>query len=384
MNLYQKYKDSHGRKTGPWFIKYPVGRDPLTGKIKYKIEKVGEFKKLAERAYQKKMVEWAEKKFLDIREESRLTFSQLVLWFLELPVVRQNKTIKHIERACRSLEECFGTALVREIKPTMVEAYQRQRAEGNSRHGRPRSVASVNREITVLKRMFNLAVREELTDKNPCWKVKLLAENNARDRILSPEELQRLISNLPNHAAQIIHFAYLTGMRAGEIFNLTWDKVDLKGRAIRLEAADTKTSDPRMIYLNDEVLGILTEAGKIRSLSHDRVFTYKGLPMASINTCFRRACRKAGITNFRFHDLRHTFNTNMRKAGVDQSVIMKMTGHKTAAMFHRYNTVDVQDARAAYLRLEEYLGQEQETGTGGNLSPEFPKCSHSAPRRKKG
>ena len=97
-----------------------------------------------------------------------------------------------------------------------------------------------------------------------------------------------------------------------------------------------------MIYLNDEVLGILNEAGKIRNLSHNEVFTFKGQPIASINTCFRRACRMAGIDNFRFHDLRHTFNTNMRKAGVDQSVIMKMTGHKTAAMFHRYNTVDVQ------------------------------------------
>jgi len=76
---------------------------------------------IAERAYQKKMVEWAEKKYLDIREESNLTFSQLVQWFLELPVVRQNKTFKHIERACRSLEEFFGTTLVRKIKPTMVE-----------------------------------------------------------------------------------------------------------------------------------------------------------------------------------------------------------------------------------------------------------------------
>ena len=74
----------------------------------------------------------------------------------------------------------------------------------------------------------------------------------------------------------------------------------------------------------------------------------------------------------------------MRKAGVDRSVIMKMTGHKTVAMFHRYNTVDVQDAREAYLRLEKYLGQEQKAGAPGNLSPESQKCSHSAPRRKKG
>ena len=142
-------------------------------------------------------------------------------------------------------------------------------------------------------------------------------------------------------------------MRAGEIFNLTRDKVDFKQPVIRLEAPDTKTSKPRVRYLNYEVLGILTEAGKIRNLSHNRVFTCKGHPIASITTCFRRTCRTAGITNFRFHDLRHTFNTNMRKTGVDHSVIMKITGPKTAAMFHRYNPVDVQDARESYLKLEE-------------------------------
>lgn len=162
MNVYQKYKDAQGRKTGPWFIKYPCGRDPVTGKIKYKIEKVGEFKKLAERAYQKKMVEWAEKKFLDIREESTLTFSQLVKWFLELPVVRQNKTIKDIERGCRDLEQVFGPMLIKDIKPAMVEKYQHQRLREPTRYGNPRSNANVNRTIAVLKRMFNLAVREEL------------------------------------------------------------------------------------------------------------------------------------------------------------------------------------------------------------------------------
>ena len=360
MNVYQKYKNAQGRKTGPWFIKYPVGRDPVTGKIKYKIEKVGEFKKLAERAYQKKMVEWAEKKYLDIKEESNQTFSQLVKWFLELPVVRQNKTIKDIERGCRDLEQVFGPMLIKDIKPGMVERYQSQRLQEPTRCGKQRSTANVNRTIAVLKRMFNLAVREELADKNPCWKVKMLPENNARDRVLSVEELERLLMHLPLHAAQIVQFTLLTGMRAGEVFNLTWDKVDLKQRVIRLEPEDTKNSEPRVIYLNDELLAIMREAGKVRGFGHKRVFTYKGQPIASIKTCFRRACRMAGIDNFRFHDLRHTFNTNMRKAGVDQSVIMKLTGHKTPSMFQRYNTVDLADAKEAYQKLEEMLRQGQE------------------------
>ena len=374
MSCYQKYRDAKGRKTGPWFIKYPIGRDPLTGKIKYKIEKVGFQKKLAERAYQKKMVDWAEKKYLDIREESKLTFSQLVKWFLELPVVRQNKTIKDIERACRDLEKVFGEILVKDIKPAMVEKFQHQRLQEPTWQGKPRSAANVNRTIAVMKRMFNLAVREELAERNPCWKIQLLPENNARDRILSPGELERLLIHLPRQAAMVVQFAYLTGMRAGEIFQLTWDKVDLTNRVIRLEAKDTKTAEPRVVFLCDQAYDILKESGKVRFLEHNRVFTYMEKPLNKIKKALPNACRKAEIADFRFHDLRHTFNTNMRKAGVDQSVIMKLTGHKTPSMFQRYNTVDLDDAKNAYQKLEALLEQEpdHDVALAG-------KCSHSAP-----
>jgi integrase len=367
--MYRKYKDGQGRKTGPWFIKYPIGRDPLTGKIKYKIKKVGYQKKLAERAYQKKMVEWAEKKYLDIKEESNLTFSQLVQWFLELPVVQKKKTIKDIKRACRDLEKVFGPMLIKDIKPAMVENYQDQRLQEPTWCGKRRPPANVNRTITVLKRMFNLAVREELADRNPCWKIKGLTEDNARDRILSAEELARLMSHLPRHAALIVHFAYLTGMRAGEIFRLTWDKVDIANRIIRLTATDTKTSESRVLYLCDKALDILAEAGKVRSLGHSRVFTYQGGPIRGIRTAFLKACKKAGLEDFRFHDLRHTFNTNMRKAGLDHSVIMKLTGHKTASMFYRYNMVDSENAREAYRKLELLIGS---AGPGsGKETPEI-------------
>jgi len=89
-------------------------------------------------------------------------------------VVRQNKTIKDIERGCRDLDKVFGPMLIKDIKPAMVEKYQHQRLREPTRYGNHRSPANVNRTIAVLKRMFNLGVREELADKNPCWKIKML------------------------------------------------------------------------------------------------------------------------------------------------------------------------------------------------------------------
>jgi integrase len=114
--------------------------------------------------------------------------------------------------------------------------------------------------------------------------------------------------------------------RAGEIFHLTCHKVDLTNRVIRLEAKDTKTAEPRVVFLCDQAYDTLIEAGKVRFLEHNRVFTYMGKPLNKIKKALPNACRKAKIADFRFHDLRHTFNTNMRQAGVDQSVIMKLTG----------------------------------------------------------
>ncbi len=132
------------------------------------------------------------------------------------------------------------------------------------------------------------------------------------------------------------------------------------------------------------MLEILKETGKVRGFGHNQVFTYKGQPIASIKTCFRRACREADIDNLRFQDLCHTFNTNMRKAGVAPSVIMKMTGHKTAATFNRYNTVDMQDSQEAYRKLKEHLDQEHQLEIPDKKRAGAKKCSHSAPGQKMG
>lgn len=147
-------------------------------------------------------------------------------------------------------------------------------------------------------------------------------------------------------------------MRAGEIYGLTWDRVNLKEGFIDLSAADTKTAEPRRIYLNEALRALFQELGKVRRLRTRAVFTYRGKPVTVIRNAFNRACAKAGVRDFRIHDLRHTFNTNMRKAGVDRSVIMKITGHKTTAMFDRYNTVDSEDARTAMMRFEGFLLQQ--------------------------
>lgn len=358
MGIYRR-RDREGKHFGPWYIKYPEGLD-VTGKIKYACHKVGSSKKLAELAFAKKMLEWQERKHLGLIKKREYTFGELVDWSLTLPRTNQVKSIYKIKQHCRRLKEVFGSMRAEEIKPSMIEAYQQKRLTETSYRRTLYRPASVNRELEVMRRIYNLAMREEMVSKNPCWKVTRLSERNARDRVLSKEEFDGLIKEVPQHAADIVSVAYYTGMRAGEISCLTWDRVNMKEEYFNLTPRDTKTGEARHVYFNKEVKNVLDRLKKIRHLSHQFVFTYKGNPIKSIKYSLTKALERMGINDFRFHDLRHTFVSNARKAGVDRSVIMKLTGHRTLSMFTRYNTVDQADAKDAMKKLESYFGRTEE------------------------
>jgi len=136
---------------------------------------------------------------------------------------------------------------------------------------------------------------------------------------------------------------------------------------IDLEAKDTKTSQPRRVYFNDLLWDVFRRANKVRNIKSDIVFTYRGHPIKDIKEGFKSALKRADVDDFRFHDLRHTFNTNMRKAGVDQTVIMKLTGHKTLSMFNRYNTVDKDDAVEAMQKLNLLLAEQKANESSDNV-----------------
>jgi integrase len=144
-------------------------------------------------------------------------------------------------------------------------------------------------------------------------------------------------------------------MRKGEILNLTWDRVDLKAGLLRLRPEDTKTREGRTIPLTKELSEMLRNATIYLDLSGQRVpwvFTYAGKRILSVRRAFEVSCRKAGIDDVVFHDLRHTFVTNMRRAGVDYFRIMAVTGHKTMTVFKRYNTIDEADLRQAKSQMD--------------------------------
>jgi integrase len=262
------------------------------------------------------------------------------------------------------LKGSFGDRLAVAIKPSDVENYQIQRREDNA-GGKKTKVtpAAVNREVATMRRIYHLAMREELVNRNPCSKVPMLKENNSRSRVLSHDEFERLIFHLPDHSAEVVKIGYYTGCRSSEILCLTWDRVDLQKGCFYLEPEDTKNEEPRVIWLMyDEVREVFERRRKVRHIGHNSVFTYQGKPIKTIKRSFRRACEKTGIPyglkvkdGVTFHTLRHTFNDNMRRAGVARIVIKSLTGHKSDSMFERYSHCDGNDAQLAYEKLKDFL-----------------------------
>jgi integrase len=140
-----------------------------------------------------------------------------------------------------------------------VERYKAWRMSTRTIHGRRPRPATVNRELACPKEMWNVA-RKGLVDlkagvpaENPVSAIKFFDEQNIRNRVLTPEEFERMVEFSPDYLKPILLCAYHMGMRKAEILNLTWDRVDLKVRFIRLKATDTKTKEARHIPIDHEL-----------------------------------------------------------------------------------------------------------------------------------
>ncbi len=265
----------------------------------------------------------------------------------------EKRSWKRDALSCRNLKDFFGSLLLPQITRRHVEEYKQIRRESTTNRAAPRSEASINRELACLKHLLKLATEEGLIDHIPV--VKLYREDNARERVLAAEEYQQLLSAASPHLQRIVLCAYETGMRGAEIKKLTWDKVDWKAGFIRLGTEDTKGKEKRLIPLSSTLHEVLEEIRKEQREAKvapiaGHVFTWKGKPMTEgWKTAFKAACRRAGLQGLWFHDLRHTFVTRKVREGWDYKRIMTITGHKTFAVFQRYNNPSAEDIKEVVL-----------------------------------
>jgi integrase len=364
------------KKQGVYWIDYYVNGQR-------KRERIGPDKRLAETVLQKRKVEIAEGKFLDKKRPVTTTFDELADAYLKWISPNEKAGIPARKRSWRShdlyaigrLRAYFGGKRLTAITPALVGRYRDWRRSTISRRNRPVSAATVNRELACLKRMFTVAHKGLIVLKGgvpkdkPLEVVSLEQERNERDRVLLAEEFARLCEAVEDWLKPMLLVAYHTGMRKGEIRSLRRDQVDLKTGTIRLKSSDTKTDEGRVIPLSQTLTSTLKTATRYVCcpwvfVNPARMDAWQASPdmvepryhKTSITRAFERACQKAGVKYATFHDLRHTFVTNARRAGIDYFRIMAMTGHKRMAVFKRYNTVDEADLRQAMSQMDTYMG----------------------------
>ena len=284
-----------------------------------------------------------ENRFFDVNQDAFQVFKELSNWYLSLEDVQRKKSFERDEGTIKKrLDPHFGNMPIKNLTPSMINEYIAGRLKTESYLGGTIRPATVNREMILLKTMFNKAIRDGKLEKNPLKGIKHLKENNERERILSAEEWERYKASCPPWYLPIATMAYFTARRRGKIINLALSRVDLKNGFIRLRPEDTKTQYGRSIPIHPEVMEVLKKGLKVRSLDMDKVFHRNGKPITkrTVREAHESICKKAEIENFTFHDFRHTAINNWRKAGHDYFKIMAASGHRTVSVFKRYNMVD--------------------------------------------
>jgi integrase len=266
-----------------------------------------------------------------------------------LPWAKANKRSWRTDEAiANQWAETFRGKTLREISPLAIEKHKRERAQSITKRGSTRSPATVNMELSILSRIFALAMDLEQAGTNPCRKVRKLRLDNQRSRYLSADEETALMANLTGkrkHLKPIVALALGTGMRRGELLGLRWAQVDF-GRGV-IHVTQTKTARDRIVPMSQQVRELL-QAQRPRRQS-ELVFTSKLTKRAyvEIKRAFSAACSDAGIEGFHFHDLRHTFATRLGDQGCSATTIAALLGHSNTQMTARYTHATDDALRAA-------------------------------------
>lgn len=224
------------------------------------------------------------------------------------------------------------------------------------------SNAEINRELTALKRMFNLAIQAGKLLQKP--HIPFLKEDNVRVGFFERDQFLAVLAHLPEPVRPAATFAYLTGWRIdSEVLPLEWRQVDFGAGEVRLDPGKTKNGEGRTFPMTRDLRELLEQQRAMtenlqrqRKVVCPRVFHRSGRPVKSFRVAFRSACVEAGCPGRVLHDFRRTAVRNLVRAGIPERVAMQMTGHKTRSVFERYNIVSAGDLREAAKCLDTATG----------------------------
>lgn len=277
----------------------------------------------------------------------RLRFEDLAAGLVCDYQLTGKRTLRRAQQSLDHLKASFGGRRAAQIAAVDVKTYCTKRQSEGAANG------TINRELTALKRMFNLALREGQLYRKP--QICMLRESSPRQGFFEAEQLGRVLAALPEYARPVAQFGFYSGWRLGEITTLQWDQVDFDARVVRLWPGTTKNREGRVLPLEGELWRIIEQRHTERAPDCPWVFHRQGERLRSFYKSWRRAVQSAGCPGRLFADLRRTAARNFRRAGLSENEAMALTGHLTAAMFRRYSIVAEADLRDAVWRSQAFL-----------------------------
>ncbi len=264
-------------------------------------------------------------------EKRRRTWEEAVeRWLTEKEgeKVSLENDIYHLRRAHPSLHGKYLDEINRDVLDELTGS---RKSDGVSN-------TTVNRMLEVVRAILRRAEREwEWLDRAP--HVRMLTQPKRRVRWLTREEAQRLLTELPEHLAAMARFTLATGLREANVVGLEWSQVDLERRCAWIHADQAKARKAIPVPLNADAIVVLRQqVGKHPT----RVFTYDGQPVTKANNhAWRKALVRAGIRDFRWHDLRHTWASWHVQQGTPLHVLQELGGWSDYSMVRRYAHLSV-------------------------------------------
>lgn len=333
-----------------WWIAYNV-----RGK-EYRESSASKKEADAKRLLKKRQKEIAGDKFVGPIAE-RATLAELLDGLERDYKLNSRAAIKNLPSYRRHLLAFFGeTARAVDINGARVKAYQEARLNAGSKP------ATVNHETNALSRAFTVAIEDGLLANAP--KIGKIREENTRTGFFERAEFEAVRAYLRPDLGDFVTWAYLTGMRRGEIASLTWGDIDEEANCVRLRGSESKNDESRIVPLRGEFAEVVNRRRERRVVKRegrpDVVSPWifhrgDGLQVKQFDKAWKAATKAAGLEGRVPHDFRRTAIRNMIRAGIPEKVAMLISGHKTRAIFERYNIVDERDLVAAVERVDEYV-----------------------------
>lgn len=227
------------------------------------------------------------------------------------------------------------------------DEYRRSRPEG----AKPLSETTINRDVEVIRHLMFWATDEGFIPTNPLARVRMVRERKARRPVLPVAEEVKLLAACADHLKPIVIAALDSGLRRGELLSQRWEDVDFERKLISVSHSKTPEGEHRLVPMTTRLRELLFGMRKPSGV----VFTYDDAPIHRIKTGWAGAIRRAGIPRYRFHDLRHSFNSRLADLGVIADVRKELMGHSSGGDVNSiYTHIELSTLRDAIRRLDDW------------------------------